>query len=77
MVSFSVYYGIALVGDRGFEPPRLKALWFKHRTSANFVNHLKYLVSPTGIEPVTLFLEGICSDPIELWRGRIQFDKSL
>jgi uncharacterized protein YutD len=51
MVSFSVYYGIALVGDRGFEPLRLKALWFKHRTSANSVNHLKYLVSPVGFEP--------------------------
>lgn len=51
MISLSVYYGIALVGDRGFEPLRLKALWFKHRTSANSVNHLKYLVSPVGFEP--------------------------
>lgn len=51
MVSFSVYYGIAMVGDRGFEPLRISPRDFKSLVSTHFTNRLKYLVSPVGFEP--------------------------
>lgn len=40
MVSFSVYYGIALVGDRGFEPLRISPRDFKSLVSTHFTNRL-------------------------------------
>lgn len=40
MVSFSVYYGVSLVGDRGLEPLRISPSDFKSLAVTHFANHL-------------------------------------